>query len=149
MEKAENSTNTDILEAELFLNHTLLSMPKNNFCDASEAPINVHQSVKNSVDFVITEVVRKNFTANISSKNIPVQELQSLVGHNKASSAHLTLCRCLSMSYTCKPPSTSIVVSSLQCWLKIRIIQAYKKFSLTIVSSLQDRRVSQNGPSIS
>ena len=40
-------------------------MPKNNFSDASEAGINVHQSAKNSVDFAITEIVRKNFTANI------------------------------------------------------------------------------------
>ena len=74
-------------------------------CDASEAAVSVHQSAKNSVDFAITIVVRNNFTANISSKNIPAQEL----------SAHPTLCRCLSMSY--KPPSTSIVVSSLPCWL--------------------------------
>ena len=81
-------------------------MPKNNFCDASEAAVSVHQSAKNSVDFAITKVL-KNFTANISSKNIPVQELRSLMGHNKASSAHPTLCRCLSMSY--KRPSTSIV----------------------------------------
>ena len=35
-------------------------MPKNNFCDASEAA-NVHQSAKHSVDFAIPEVVRKNF----------------------------------------------------------------------------------------
>ena len=42
-------------------------MPKNNFYDASEAALNVHESAKNSVDFAITEVVRKNFTANISS----------------------------------------------------------------------------------
>ena len=90
-------------------------MLKNNFCDASEAAVNVHQSAKNSVDFAITEVVGKNFTANISSKNIPVQELRSLMGHNKVSSAHPTLCRCLSMSY--KPPSASIVVSSSQSWL--------------------------------
>ena len=90
-------------------------MPKINFCDDSDEAVNVHQSAKNSVDFAITEVVRKNHTANISSKNIPVQELRSLMGHNKESSAHPTLCRCLSMSY--KPPPTSIVVSSLQCWL--------------------------------
>ena len=36
-------------------------MPKNNFCDASKAALNVRQSAKNSVDFAITEVVRKNF----------------------------------------------------------------------------------------
>ena len=40
----------------------------------------MHQSAKNIVDPAITEVVRKNFTANISSKNIPVQELQSEKG---------------------------------------------------------------------
>ena len=90
-------------------------MPQNNFCNAFEAALHVHQSEKNSVDFAITKVVRKNFTANVSFKNIPVQELRSYMGHNKASGAHQTLCRCLSMSY--KPPSASIVVSSFQCWL--------------------------------
>ena len=55
-------------------------MSKNNFCDAFEAALNVHQSAKNIVDFAIAEVVRKNFTANISSKNTPVQELRSEKG---------------------------------------------------------------------
>ena len=40
----------------------------------------MHQSAKNIVDPAITEVVRKNFTTNISSKNIPAQELQSEKG---------------------------------------------------------------------
>ena len=77
MAKAENSANANILEVELFViiifyceNH-FLSMSKNNFCDAFEAALNAHQSAKNIVDFAITEVLRKNFTANISSKNTP------------------------------------------------------------------------------
>ena len=81
--KAENSTNDNILEAELFFiiirycEKHFFSMSNNNFCDAFEASINAHQSAKTNVDFAIAEVVRKNFTANISSKNTPVQELRS------------------------------------------------------------------------
>ena len=84
--KAENSTNSNILEAELFFiiirycEKHFFSMSNNNFCDAFEAALNAHQSVKNIVDFATAEVVRKNFTANISSKNIPVQELRSEKG---------------------------------------------------------------------
>ena len=84
--KAEKSTNSNILEAELFFiiirycEKHFFSMSNNNFCDAFEAALNAHQSVKNIVDFATAEVVRKNFTANISSKNIPVQELRSEKG---------------------------------------------------------------------
>ena len=82
----ENSTNANILEAELFFiiirycEKHFFSMSNNNFCDAFEAALNVHQSVKNIVEFAIAEVVRKNFTANMSSKNTPVQELWSEMG---------------------------------------------------------------------
>ena len=84
--KAENSTNANILEAELFFiiirycEKHFFSMSNNNFCDAFEVALNAHQSVKNIVEFTIAEVVRKNFTTNISSKNTPVQELRSEKG---------------------------------------------------------------------
>ena len=71
-------------------------MSKNNFCDAFEAALNAHQSAKNIVDFAIAEVVRKNFTANISSKNTPVQELISGLKRGWA----LTRARALTLSNT-------------------------------------------------
>ena len=57
-------------------------MLKNNFCDASEVALNVHQSAKNSVDFPITEVVRKNFYRKYFFQKYPCAINQS-INHGK------------------------------------------------------------------
>ena len=74
--KAENNTNANFLEAELFLitfdyeiKHFLSDVTKTTFAAFLSSTKHASISQRFCRLFAITEVLRKNFTTNISSKN--------------------------------------------------------------------------------